>query len=123
MAQMLQKLKVSRRRRLEKIALESIARQLRLQLEEIEARLNKCEGAFSAIRRIPNEIVGEIFAFALETPSPLNKAGREALVNFGLVELGAMQPSSRTGCGPASPFSYITFRDRTTKSRPRPSIL
>ncbi|KAF5339128.1 hypothetical protein D9611_011110 [Ephemerocybe angulata] len=69
----------------EKIALESIARKLRLQLEEIEARLNKCEGALSAIRRVPNEIMGEIFAFSLETPSPLNKAGREELVNFGLV--------------------------------------
>ncbi|KAF6745479.1 hypothetical protein DFP72DRAFT_1176262 [Ephemerocybe angulata] len=69
----------------EKIALKSIARKLRLQLEEIEARLNKCEGALSAIRRVPNEIMGEIFAFSLETPSPLNKAGREELVNFGLV--------------------------------------
>ncbi|KAF6745483.1 hypothetical protein DFP72DRAFT_1051377 [Ephemerocybe angulata] len=65
--------------------LKAQSRALRKQLRKVEARLNKHLGALSIIRRIPNEIIGEILAYALGTPTTMDKHGRAAVLNMGLV--------------------------------------
>lgn len=56
---------------------------LRTRAEEVEKLLVQCQAAAAPIRRVPLEILGEVFAFAL--PKFMDWEGRVMLVNYALV--------------------------------------
>ncbi|KAF6745480.1 hypothetical protein DFP72DRAFT_925843 [Ephemerocybe angulata] len=69
----------------ENVELKREARKLRMALGEIEARIDQRNGALSAIRRVPLEVLGQIFTFTLGAPTPLDEGVREELLNLGRV--------------------------------------
>ncbi|KAF6744896.1 hypothetical protein DFP72DRAFT_927112, partial [Ephemerocybe angulata] len=67
------------------LQLTALAHKLQSELEEVQNRLSRRRGALSAIRRIPQEILGEIFSSVLGAPVPLDLTGRNELLDLGLV--------------------------------------
>jgi hypothetical protein len=57
--------------------------QLERQAQELQGQLQQFRSILSPVRKLPVEIIGEIFSFAIS--SPLDSTGREHLVNFALV--------------------------------------
>ncbi|KAF5341026.1 hypothetical protein D9611_005918 [Ephemerocybe angulata] len=63
----------------EEKALKHAVIELEAQLESIQQKLRQHQGALSAIRRLPCEVLGRIFCHALGAPAPLTALGREWL--------------------------------------------
>ncbi|KAF6760704.1 hypothetical protein DFP72DRAFT_1165863 [Ephemerocybe angulata] len=69
----------------EESALTHAVVELEVQLESIQHKLRQHQGALSAIRRLPCEVLGRIFCHALSAPTPLTTLGREQLRRLGQV--------------------------------------
>lgn len=67
------------------LQLTALAHKLQSELEEVQNRLCQRRGALSAVRRIPQEILGEIFSSVLGAPVPLDLTGRNELLDLGLI--------------------------------------
>ncbi|KAF6760693.1 hypothetical protein DFP72DRAFT_881273 [Ephemerocybe angulata] len=69
----------------EESALKHAVVELEAQLESIQHKLRQHQGALSAIRRLPCEVLGRIFCHALSAPASLTALGRERLRRLGQV--------------------------------------
>ncbi|KAF6760380.1 hypothetical protein DFP72DRAFT_882048 [Ephemerocybe angulata] len=65
--------------------LTTLSNRLRAQLEEVEDQMAQYRGVLSIMRSMPCEILSLVFSFAFEVPLPLDRAGRDVLLTFGLV--------------------------------------
>ncbi|KAF6763753.1 hypothetical protein DFP72DRAFT_873305 [Ephemerocybe angulata] len=71
-------------RRMGKIGTISLENSVALEIQEIEGKLQQIRGALSPLRRVPIEVLGDIFRISLPD-NTANKAGRQALIALCLV--------------------------------------
>ncbi|KAF6743726.1 hypothetical protein DFP72DRAFT_931946 [Ephemerocybe angulata] len=99
----------------EETSLKKAVSKLERKLMIIQRNLDQHRGALSVIRRFPYEVLGRIFCFALDTPSPLDRYHRSVLLKLGRVCRGWREASllehrlwSRLELGSEGTYDQVT---------------